>query len=139
VLDNMRRASLPVGDHLVRHQRLPLIDELDNIDKHRLALDLAASTSTMTSNIRAWGPSGEDVRVDLDLGRDIGMPLARGERVVVAAGRPDGPIARIQGEATLSLHLRVRVLDHSLNVLRWLGHFIEDVDGLLDVLGAPVD
>jgi hypothetical protein len=136
VLNNIRWASLLVNDDLVRHQALPVIAELDNVDKHRLALDVAASPNVLTWNIK--GPDGKDVHLDLGWRPDIGMPIAHGERVVLASGRPDGPIDRILGGATVTLDLRVRLLDRSLNVLRWLGHFIEDVDGLLDVLSAPV-
>ena len=144
VLKNIRWASLPVGDHFVRHQRLPLIAELDKIDKHRLALDLVASTSIATWNVRAWGPGGEEVPVDLDYsGPDLGTATIRNGRVVMGTGTPSGPIARTQGDAWVTLNLRVRVPvpttkdPTSMNVLAWLGHFIEDVDGLLDVLGAP--
>jgi hypothetical protein len=139
VLDNLRWASLPTDSGVVRHQRLPMIAELDSADKHRLALDLQVSLSTTTWNVRTWGDGGE--RFPVPLVSEFTGDLCGGgpwKRIVIAEGQSDRPIARVEGSATQSVHIRVRLPDLRLDALSTLDTFIRDVDGLLDVLGSPV-
>jgi hypothetical protein len=66
------------------------------------------------------------------------MPRDAGERVPIATCWPEGVINGLQGSGHLSLHVRVRVLDVSLEVPSSLEMFVEDVSSLLDVLAAPI-
>ncbi len=139
VVGNMRWASLRYQDHLVWHQRLPLIRELDDIDKHRLALELEATQNSATWAVRARDAGGAPVTVDVhwNLGREI--PTRAGERVVIATGAPERRVASIAGAACVGFGLRVRLFDLSLDVRDSLQGFIDDVDGLFDVLSVPED
>lgn len=137
VLENIRwSASLDEGS-LYWGQPLPLIQEIDNTDKHRLALELVSSQATAMWAVKMWGESGERLRAKpVWEGGDL-TPAVLGERIVIATVTTSSPIARWSGRATVSFWLRMRVLDLTLAVFDTLGDFIEHVDGLLEVLADP--
>lgn len=135
VVGNMRWASMRHEGDLIWHQRLPLIKELDDIDKHRLALRLNASPTMATWNVQATDVRGQPIQVSVSWSAHHDAPAQVGDRVLIASGVPASPIARVDGTATIALGLQVRLFDLSLEVREWLAVFIEDVEGLLDVLG----
>ena len=134
VVGNMRWASLRHEGDLIWHQRLPLIKELDDIDKHRLALELEASQNTATWDVGAVDAVGARVEVSVDWSPSAGTPAEVGEPMVIATGVPERQIARVSGSASVELGLRVRLFDLSLQVQDFLETSIDDVAGLLDVL-----
>ena len=134
VVGNMRWASLRHEGDVIWHQRLPLINVLDDIDKHRLALELEASQNTATWDVGAVDAVGARVEVSVDWSPNAGTPAEVGESMVIATGVPERKIARVSGSATVELGLRVRLFDLSLQVQDFLETSIDDVAGLLDVL-----
>lgn len=134
VVGNMRWASLRYEGDLIWHQRLPLLNELDNIDKHRLALELATSRNMGTWDVRAMDAEGRPIKVNVSWSSGTEAPTRVGDRMVIASGVPERQVARVRGTASVALGLRVRVFDLSLNVRDTLEGFIEEVEGLLEVL-----
>jgi hypothetical protein len=139
VLDNMRWFDLPHEGNIVRHNRIPLLFELDNADKHRLSLDLRASADTIEWDLRAWSAAGEPLDLAFDWSEDTTLTTGLPEQAVVGTGLASARIDRMTGTAKASLGLRVHVLDLALDTGHWLETLIDDVEGLLDVLAGRTD
>ncbi len=139
VLDNMRWFDLPHEGDIVRHNRIPLLFELDNADKHRLSLDLRASADTIEWDLRAWSAAGEPLDLAFDWSEDTILTAGSPEHAVVGIGLASARIDRMTGRAKASLGLRVHVLDLALDTGHWLETLLDDVEGLLDVLAGRTD
>ena len=136
VVENMRWASFRDQGELTWHQRLPFIRELDDADKHRLALSLEASQNSATWSVWARDAEGGPVKFTIDWNLGAVTPTRVGERVVITTGIPDRRVASVGGTATVTFGLRVQLFERGLDVREWLHVYIEDVEGLLDVLSS---
>lgn len=139
VLDNMRWFDLQHEGDIVRHNRIPLLFELDNADKHRLSLDLRARADTIEWDLRAWSATGELLDLAFDWTEDTTLTTGLPEHAVVGTGVASARIDHMTGTAKASLGLRVHVLDLALDTGHWLETLLDDVEGLLDVLAGRID
>lgn len=139
VLNNMDWSSSRRHGRVRWTQTLPLIRELDDIDKHRLALDLESNWDTATWYV--WGLNEAGTRVEVDdvswSNSGVAEAIENGH-ALVATGRPPSRLASVGGWARVELGLRVRLFELRLPIQRFLEEAIDHVDGLLDVLSGTV-
>jgi hypothetical protein len=134
VIGSIRWAQGVDDDGEYWHRSLPLIRELDDIDKHRLALELETSHAMSRWSVTARDEAGRLVEVDLawlHSGEDASMNSG----ALVVAATPETPVAQVS--ASDAFELRVRVLDHSLQIRDSLAGFIQDVEGSLNAFERP--
>jgi hypothetical protein len=134
VIENMRWASMRHQGDLIWHQRLPLIRELDDTDKHRLAVQLDLAWGTATWDAVPLGPDASPIDASIDWAHGAVAEALRTGVAVVASAHTEQRVAGLRGTASVQLHVRVQIFDLWLPVPQFLRDAIEDVEGLLEVL-----